>query len=411
MNSTRRAELEQLLEVHNRTRSQLEMQKAQFGMHVPTHIELGLHDVYSQIAQIEHELAGLLPDDMIHIDLWTRAGANPHTPGAQQLDWSAYFAPDPPTADVWERQLLSQLHALLNLCGEGPTCDLAVHAKAHFSAAIAFGYTFPTTSPYHLWVEQQRNEWWRSDSTIQKSSPLVAEEIVLSPDQQAVSTQSKSDVVEQTALLAVLTSLRQVLSNDFNDGELRDLCFDLGVDYESLPGQGKSDKAREFVDYMRRYRRIEALLTRGRQLRPLADWPEFHSRPPGQAQQQASTAPAAQAQELTIEISIAQQIHDDVQDTIAALKLPIGRRIQVRLAPPHTTIVDAAHAKAIAEQLREIIKQARKHSRRRPIHLFASMPVGLAVLIGAHLNACGPIQCYEHRRDHGDYVPACLLRG
>ena len=32
-----------------------------------------------------------------------------------------------------------------------------------------------------------------------------------------------------------LSQLRQNLIDHFSDGELRDLCFDLGVDHENLP--------------------------------------------------------------------------------------------------------------------------------------------------------------------------------
>jgi hypothetical protein len=39
-----------------------------------------------------------------------------------------------------------------------------------------------------------------------------------------------------------LAMLRHNVTGYFNDGELRNLCFDLGVDYESLPGQGKEGK-------------------------------------------------------------------------------------------------------------------------------------------------------------------------
>jgi len=275
------------------------MQKARYGLFVPPEVEHGLQEVSEQIARIEKELAGIVPDDAIHIDLWTRAGANPHTPGAKQLDWSSYFASDPPSAELWSQELMPALHALLKLCGEDPSCTLAVHPKAHISAAIAFGYTFPTTSPYEIWVEQKLNEWWRSKLDVKASAPLVAEEVI--------------------------------------------------VDTERS--------------------------------------------------------------EISVELSIGWDIRHDVQDTITALSLPIGRRIQLHLAPSHKTVTDAEHAKAIAEQVRAAIVAARTRSRRRPIHLFAAVPVGLAVLIGAHLNACGLIQCYEHRKDQGDYVPACLLRG
>jgi hypothetical protein len=54
--------------------------------------------------------------------------------------------------------------------------------------------------------------------------------------------------------------VRLLLVMHFNESELRDLCFDLGVDYESLPGHAKSDKARELLGYARRHARWEELM-------------------------------------------------------------------------------------------------------------------------------------------------------
>lgn len=53
--------------------------------------------------------------------------------------------------------------------------------------------------------------------------------------------------------------LRQLLVESFDDNELRDLCFDLRIDYESLPGEGKSAKARELVQYCDRHKRPHEL--------------------------------------------------------------------------------------------------------------------------------------------------------
>jgi hypothetical protein len=53
--------------------------------------------------------------------------------------------------------------------------------------------------------------------------------------------------------------LRQVLVKGFNESELKTLCFDLGVDYDSLPGEHKDDKARELVAYFERRLRISKL--------------------------------------------------------------------------------------------------------------------------------------------------------
>lgn len=57
-----------------------------------------------------------------------------------------------------------------------------------------------------------------------------------------------------------MAKLREFTANYFNETELRDLCFDLQVDYESLPGQGKRDKARELVAFMERRERIDEFL-------------------------------------------------------------------------------------------------------------------------------------------------------
>ena len=51
------------------------------------------------------------------------------------------------------------------------------------------------------------------------------------------------------------TELRDFIDRYFDDNELRDLCFDLDIDYESLPAVGKSAKARELVAYCLRHGR------------------------------------------------------------------------------------------------------------------------------------------------------------
>lgn len=69
------------------------------------------------------------------------------------------------------------------------------------------------------------------------------------------------------------TVLRQLLMTFFSDGELRTLCFDLGIDYENLPGIGKEDKARELIAYAVRHGRLSELEEECRRLRPNANWP------------------------------------------------------------------------------------------------------------------------------------------
>lgn len=70
-----------------------------------------------------------------------------------------------------------------------------------------------------------------------------------------------------------LPQFRNLLVNSFNDGELRDLCFDLGIDYDSLPGSNKSDKARELISYAQRRGFLSQLLAACRKARPSVAWP------------------------------------------------------------------------------------------------------------------------------------------
>jgi hypothetical protein len=66
--------------------------------------------------------------------------------------------------------------------------------------------------------------------------------------------------------------LLDILVKYFNESELHNLCFELNIDYESLPSQGKDNKARELIEYARRYLRLNELVAHCRQLRPQADW-------------------------------------------------------------------------------------------------------------------------------------------
>jgi formylglycine-generating enzyme required for sulfatase activity len=63
-----------------------------------------------------------------------------------------------------------------------------------------------------------------------------------------------------------------MINDSFNEEELRTLAFDLQVDYDSLPGQGKAAKARELVAEMSRSGRIPELVSECAKMRPLLDW-------------------------------------------------------------------------------------------------------------------------------------------
>lgn len=49
-----------------------------------------------------------------------------------------------------------------------------------------------------------------------------------------------------------LRQMRETLNQILNGEELRTLCFDLGIDYDNLGGEGKTDKIRELIYYLNR---------------------------------------------------------------------------------------------------------------------------------------------------------------
>ena len=63
------------------------------------------------------------------------------------------------------------------------------------------------------------------------------------------------------------SSLRQALVDYFSLDELRTLCFDLGLDFEDLPGSSKGAKARHLVQYCRNRRDLDRLVKAIRQER------------------------------------------------------------------------------------------------------------------------------------------------
>ena len=86
--------------------------------------------------------------------------------------------------------------------------------------------------------------------------------------------------------------IRETLDKYFDDGELQTLCFDLGVDYDNLPGDNKADKARELVGYCERRGRVVALYEAIYRRRPNAFWEKEVARVRKEACEQTIELPA-----------------------------------------------------------------------------------------------------------------------
>ena len=69
-----------------------------------------------------------------------------------------------------------------------------------------------------------------------------------------------------------LAQLRHKVIELFNDDEVRNLCFDLGVDYDNLPGNAKPGKVRELIIELDRRQNISKLFELCRKERPDSGW-------------------------------------------------------------------------------------------------------------------------------------------
>lgn len=69
-----------------------------------------------------------------------------------------------------------------------------------------------------------------------------------------------------------LPALREQIISAFNDNELRDICFEMRVDYEIVDGTNKSAKARELITFLRRRGRIPELILICQKQRPSMEW-------------------------------------------------------------------------------------------------------------------------------------------
>lgn len=66
-----------------------------------------------------------------------------------------------------------------------------------------------------------------------------------------------------------------LIADHFGIQDLRDLCFELHIDYDDLGGEGRRDKIRELLLYARRHGRTSDLLDQLRRARPDVAWPSL----------------------------------------------------------------------------------------------------------------------------------------
>jgi hypothetical protein len=67
--------------------------------------------------------------------------------------------------------------------------------------------------------------------------------------------------------------VQQLLVEYFSLEDIRTLCFEMGVDFDDLPGEGKKGKSRELVIYCRNRAMVDKLVNKIRAARSEMPWP------------------------------------------------------------------------------------------------------------------------------------------
>ncbi|WP_420630220.1 response regulator [Candidatus Leptofilum sp.] len=94
---------------------------------------------------------------------------------------------------------------------------------------------------------------------LQNTILLIGEEKVIFPEHLPSSLSKQNDDMKNPNPETTQFELRKILDLYFNESEQRDICLELNIDYESLEGVGKGNKAREIVAYCTRRNRLKEL--------------------------------------------------------------------------------------------------------------------------------------------------------
>lgn len=105
-----------------------------------------------------------------------------------------------------------------------------------------------------------------------------------------------------------LIKLHQALSQRLDEEDLRTLCFYIGVEYDTLRGEGRAGKARELIKYLDNRKQISRLLRVGENLRPDIPWSDLAEAMQSIPTEAQDTLPEKSAESPKGAESISQQI-------------------------------------------------------------------------------------------------------
>ena len=125
----------------------------------------------------------------------------------------------------------------------------------------------------------------------------------------------------------------------------------------------------------------------------------------------STTGGGIDSRDLAVELSITGDVAPKVDSFVR--KRGQTFRARVKFQPPagagRDAVAGTEEALAMAIQVCMEIRRVRGEYGTDKTHVFAMMPLALAMLLGHQLNACGPVQMYEYDNETSSYQPSCLL--
>ena len=121
------------------------------------------------------------------------------------------------------------------------------------------------------WREARRKVW-DDRATSKEREDLITEVLKLEIQLSALRERAQRiGILDQLEVLD-MESLRRNLMQSFSIEELKSLCFDLGIDYDDLEGDSKSDKCRSLLLFIWRQKRVGELIGHLQKQRPNVMW-------------------------------------------------------------------------------------------------------------------------------------------
>lgn len=209
---------------------------------------------------------------------------------------------------------------------------------------------------------------------------------------------------EVKAEQAGLSALRETVLDTFNEAELQEMCFELGVPFENLAGDVYGTKVQGLVTYLQRRGHLANLVNYGRKNRPNTPWPNIA----------APTAFPAR-DDIAVVVSMAQPALPTAATYLDDQGIPAHFVLLTNVPAYNRTEflnVDSDW-EAIGQLFFQTMQKVRLEFAQARLHLFLAAPVALGFLLGCTWGTVyqGDYLYHLHRDEDGrsQYVKVATI--